>query len=159
MTTGVDPNTGVDPTTAVDSNVDPTTGAGLDVQEWIDALEARWKDRDPEGIAELFTDEAVYHQGPFGAPHTGRKAIAEHWGRTLSRQKDPTVWFGAPVVSGTRASVEWWCVLHDPATGAPRNAAGCLTLRFTAAGLCTHFHEYWHGAQDSARRPAEGWLG
>ncbi|WNI16361.1 nuclear transport factor 2 family protein [Actinacidiphila sp. ITFR-21] len=129
------------------------------VQRWTAALEARWRDRDPERIAALFTEQAVYHQGPFGASVVGREAIAEHWRKTLSRQRDPLIWFGAPIVSGRRASVEWWCVLHDPVTGTPRNAAGALALRFTDDGLCTHFHEYFHAAQDSALTPAEGWWG
>ena len=131
----------------------------MNVNDWIGELEARWKGRDPEAIAELFTEQATYHQGPFGEPHIGRKAIAEHWAGTLSRQTDPVVWFGEPIVSGSRAGVEWWCVLHDPATGTPRNAAGCLALRFDDNGLCTHFHEYWHAAQESALEPSEGWLG
>jgi hypothetical protein len=130
----------------------------MNVQEWIGRLEERWRDRDPEAIAALFSEEAAYHQGPFGAVAIGREAIAEHWGKTLSRQKDPVIWFGTPIVSGGRASVEWWCILHDPVTGVPRNSAGSLALRFAADGLCTHFHEYWHAAQDSALEPYEGWL-
>ncbi len=130
----------------------------MNVQRWIDQLEAGWKNRDPATIAALFIEKASYHQGPFGIPHVGQDAIAAHWTATLSRQKDPVVWFGTPIVSADRAAVEWWCILHDPATGIPRTAAGCLTLRFAEDGRCAHFHEYWHGAQETAVEPAEGWL-
>ncbi|SEK56094.1 nuclear transport factor 2 family protein [Streptacidiphilus jiangxiensis] len=130
----------------------------MNVHTWIDLLEERWKGRDPQAIAELFTEEASYHQGPYGAPHVGRQAIAGHWTTTLSNQKDPIVWFGTPIASGDRAFVEWWCILHDPATGTPRTAAGCLALRFAEDGRCTSFHEYWHSAPDTAREPAEGWF-
>ncbi|MEV1287421.1 nuclear transport factor 2 family protein [Micromonospora sp. NPDC049679] len=103
-------------------------------------------------------DRAAYHQGPFGSAHVGRDAIAAHWTATLSRQKDPVVWFGVPIVSVDRAAVEWWCILHDPATGVPRTAAGCLVLRLAEDGRCTQFHEYWHGAQDTAVEPSAEWL-
>ncbi|MFE9451336.1 nuclear transport factor 2 family protein [Streptomyces sp. NPDC006739] len=135
-----------------------TQEAPVTVARWIAALEAGWRARDPEAIAALFTADATYHQGPYGAPHTGRAAVAAHWRHTLSRQKDARMWFGDPIVSGDRAAVEWWCVLYDPATGAPRNAAGCLTLRFAPDGRCASFHEYWHGAPGQELEPAEGWL-
>ncbi|WP_109006104.1 nuclear transport factor 2 family protein [Streptomyces rishiriensis] len=130
----------------------------MNVQDWIDRLQARWKARDPEAIAALFTEDASYHQGPFGTPHVGHDAIAKHWTATLSHQKDPAVWFGTPIVSAERASVEWWCILYDPATGTPRSAAGCLALRFAEDGRCALFKEYWHGAPEAALEPAEGWL-
>ncbi|MFB6887690.1 nuclear transport factor 2 family protein [Kitasatospora sp. NPDC056327] len=130
----------------------------MNVQQWIELLEERWKARDPQGIAELFTEDAVYHQGPYGEAHVGREAIAAHWTATLSRQKDPVVRFGTPAASGDRGFVEWWCILHDPADGTPRTAAGCLALRFAGDGLCAGFHEYWHSAPDVAREPAEGWF-
>ncbi|MFF8476668.1 nuclear transport factor 2 family protein [Streptomyces sp. NPDC015414] len=136
----------------------PASGATTAVDRWIDALKDGWRARDADAVAALFTDDAVYHQGPYGAPHTGREAVAAHWRTTLSRQKDARMWFGEPVVSGGRAAVEWWCVLYDPETGAPRNAAGCLVLRFAADGRCASFHEYWHGAPDQELEPAEGWL-
>ncbi|MCU7729919.1 nuclear transport factor 2 family protein [Actinoplanes sp. KI2] len=130
----------------------------MNVSRWIDDLEAGWRDRDPAAIAALFTEQASYHQGPFGPPHVGQEAIAAHWAATLSRQKDPVVWFGAPVGGADRACVEWWCILHDPATGTPRTAAGCLVLRFADDGRCAEFREYWHGAQEIASTPAAGWI-
>lgn len=130
----------------------------MTVQDWIDQLEARWKDRDPQAIATLFTEKASYHQGPFGDPHIGQEAIAEHWAATLSRQQDPVIGFGPPLVAADRAAVEWWCVLHDPVTGTPRTAAGCVVLRFAEDGRCTQFHEYWHGAPEAALTSPEGWL-
>nr|BFE70768.1 hypothetical protein GCM10020092_040690 [Actinoplanes digitatis] len=130
----------------------------MNVQRWIGDLESGWRDRDPAAIAALFTEDAAYHQGPFGSPHVGTEAIAAHWTATLSRQKDPVIWFGAPAVCADRATVEWWCVLHDPATGAPRTAAGCLVLRFADDGRCAEFREYWQSAPESALEPTAGWI-
>jgi ketosteroid isomerase-like protein len=130
----------------------------MNATQWVDRFQAHWRARDPHAVAALFTDKALYYQGPYSEPRIGREAIATHWAGTLSRQKDPVIWFGSPLAAGDRATVEWWCILHDPATGTPRNAAGCLVLRFDTDGLCTHYHEYWHSAQDSTLQPPQGWM-
>ncbi|WP_207401149.1 nuclear transport factor 2 family protein [Actinomadura roseirufa] len=127
------------------------------MQGWIDRLEAGWRARDPAAVAALFAADACYRQGPFGTAHHGRAAIRAHWAATLGRQRDPLIWFGDPVAAGHRASLEWWCVLHDPSDGTPRTAAGCVTLWFDGDGLCTRFHEYWHGAPETAARPHGTW--
>lgn len=127
-------------------------------QQWVNALESGWRQRDPDAIAGLFTDDARYHRGPFGAPHCGPDAIRAHWVATLSRQVDPRIWFGTVIESDDRAAVEFWCVLHDPATREPRTASGCLTLRFGSDGRCSVLHEYWHAEWDSAVDPAEEWF-
>jgi len=130
----------------------------MSTDEWISALESGWRDRDPNAIAGLFTDDAYYHRGPFGEPHRGRDAIRAHWVEILSRQVDPRIWFGSAIESAGRAAVEFWCVLHDPATREPRTASGCLTLRFGPDGRCSFLHEYWHAELDVAIDPAEDWF-
>jgi hypothetical protein len=92
----------------------------MSTDEWISALESGWRQRDPNAIAGLFTDDAYYHRGPFGEPHRGRDAMGAHWVETLSRQVDPQIWFGSAIESAGRAAVEFWCALHDPATREPR---------------------------------------
>jgi hypothetical protein len=117
----------------------------MNVRAWLDALQAAWLARDPAAISELFSADAVYYQGPLGPPKRGRPEIAEHWTQTLSRQREPRIWFGPPIEGGGQAAVEWWCVLHDPQSGEPRTAAGCVVTRFDEAGRCAELHEYWHG--------------
>jgi nuclear transport factor 2 (NTF2) superfamily protein len=129
----------------------------VDVQTWINVLEAGWRARDPDAIAALFTEDAVYRQGPFGTAHQGRAAIRTHWTTTLSNQRDPQIWFAPPIVHGHDAALEWWCILHDPTDATPRTAAGCVTLRFDDQGLCTRFHEYWHTAPGTAAKPHATW--
>ncbi|MGN9809966.1 nuclear transport factor 2 family protein [Micromonospora sp. BQ11] len=127
--------------------------------QWIAQLGAAWRQRDPLAIGQLFTPDAAYHQGPFGTPHRGPAAIAAHWEATLSRQVEPRIWFGEPVQAGDRASVEWWCIVLDPATRVPRTASGSLALRFAPDGRCASFREYWHTVQETAYEPPAGWFG
>lgn len=130
----------------------------MTADEWIGALESGWRQRDPRAIARLFTEDAHYHRGPFTEPHRGRNAIRVHWVQTLSRQVDARIWFGGAIESTGCAAVEFWCVLHDPATGEPRTASGCLTLRFASDGRCSVLHEYWHGEPNAAIDPATDWF-
>lgn len=125
---------------------------------WVERLEDAWRRRDPDGIAALFTPDARYYRGPFDPPHMGTAAISAHWAATLARQVDPLIWFGSPVEAGDLVVAEWWCVLHDPATRAPRTAAGCLLMRFAADGRCAEFREYWQAVMDRGVEPATGWL-
>jgi hypothetical protein len=133
--------------------VDTVTAA-----RWVAQLEQAWRMRDPDGIAALFTPDARYYRGPFDPPHVGTAAISKHWTATLSRQVDPLIWFGPPSEHDGEAVVEWWCVLHDPVTYAPRTAAGCLRLRLADDGRCTEFREYWQAIYDQAAEPPAGWL-
>lgn len=130
----------------------------MTAKAWIEQLEAVWRARDPDAFAALFTPDAVYHQGPFGEPHRGFDEIRAHWRATLSRQRDPKIWFGDPIQSGDRASAEWWCVLHAPDTGTPRTASGCIVLRFAPDGRCASFHEYYHAVQDVSVDARPGWF-
>ncbi|GAA1948390.1 hypothetical protein GCM10009837_87480 [Streptomyces durmitorensis] len=135
----------------------PNTVSAVDVEAWVAALESGWRGRDVERIVALFTEDAWYRQGPFGEAHLGQEAIRKHWTGTLSRQRDPEIWFAEPVVAGDRTALEWWCVLHDPDTGAPRTAAGCLFLSFAPDGRCRGLHEYWHARTDAGCEPHATW--
>ncbi|GHJ42826.1 hypothetical protein Cs7R123_01680 [Catellatospora sp. TT07R-123] len=130
----------------------------VNAQSWVAALEAAWRRRDPEGVAALFTADAAYHRGPFEPPYRGTAAISAHWAATLARQAGARIWFGPVTETGPAAVVEFWCVLHDPATGTPRTAAGCVRMRFAPDGRCAEFREYWQAVFDQAVEPPEGWL-
>ncbi|MFI5783088.1 nuclear transport factor 2 family protein [Nocardia sp. NPDC051570] len=135
----------------------PNTMTTGDLDAWGAKFEIGWRSRDPEAIAALFTEDAWYRQGPFAAPIIGREAILAQWTTTLNRQGDPQVWVSEPILAGDRAAAEWWCVAHDPVTGVPRTAAGCVTVWFAPDGRCRGLHEYWHGQPDTALPPHGTW--
>src|SRR5215216_2808012 len=56
------------------------------VDRWIDAHDAAWRANDPTLIGELFSEDGVYHLGPFegpwrgmDGPFRGREAIVAGW--------------------------------------------------------------------------------
>lgn len=56
------------------------------VAGWLEAHDAAWRTADRDAIADLFSEDAVYHLGPFeeswrglAGPFRGRDAIAAGW--------------------------------------------------------------------------------
>jgi uncharacterized protein (TIGR02246 family) len=50
-----------------------------DLQAWIEAYVRAWETNDPQGIGDLFAEDARYYTHPFRDPWTGREAITRHW--------------------------------------------------------------------------------
>jgi SnoaL-like domain len=126
----------------------------MTVEEWIAAYGRAWIGRDPEAAVALFTEDAVYGSHPFREPHTGSEGIRDYWTRATSTQKELELRFGAPLVEGSKAVVEWWAIMRDE--GAWITLPGALLLRFAADGRCEELREYWH-VEDGRREPPPGW--
>jgi hypothetical protein len=126
----------------------------MNAAEWIAAYGRAWVERDPEAAVALFTEDAVYRSSPFREPHTGSDGIREYWTRATSTQEDLDLRFGAPVVEGRKAVVEWWAIMRDE--GAWITLPGSLLLRFAPDGRCEELCEYWH-LEDGRREPPPGW--
>ena len=75
--------------------------AGTAARRWVDGWLRAWPKRDVSGIAELYTDDAVYSSHPFRPPDTARSYAVRAFGEEDLVQ----AWFGEPVVSGDRAAV------------------------------------------------------
>lgn len=119
------------------------------IESWIERYGMAWRDKDVDGVAELFTEDATYAAHPTEEPNRGREGIRAYWRQVTATQRDVDLRFGTPVVEGNRATVEWWALMNDPEWGPPRDDAavtlpGCLILRFTDDGLCVELREYWN---------------
>ena len=122
-------------------------------REWIDLLGRAWRDRDPQGAADLFTVDAIYRSYPFGSPLLGRAEITDYWTRATESQSGIEVTFGEPLVDGNRVAVEWWSVMKEG--GHPSTDAGGLFLTFEE-GRCSELREYWNLTEEILPVP-EGW--
>jgi SnoaL-like domain len=60
-----------------------------DVQRWIDGYIGAWSTNEPDAIAALFTEDAEYHDRPFGPATHGRDEIVAHW---LAGRDEPGTW-------------------------------------------------------------------
>jgi hypothetical protein len=122
--------------------------------DWIEDYADAWRRRDPDALAELFTEDAVYASSPLRAPTVGREAIRAYWREPAGAPEQSETRFGNPVVHGNRVVVEWWSVKRNG--DEESTLAGCLLLRFASGGRCAELHEYWD-QQQGRLDPPEGW--
>jgi ketosteroid isomerase-like protein len=128
----------------------------MTVDEWIAAYGRAWEERDADAAAEIFTEDALYRDNPYGLPHVGRDGVRGYWSAVTSTQADVTVRFGVPVASAdaARAAVEFWVTMTNG--GADVTLTGILYLRFAGDGRCRELREAWH-FEGGRHEPPAGW--
>lgn len=110
-----------------------------DVTRWIDSYETAWRTPGTAVLAELFTADATYRQGPYRDPVTGLPAIAEMWdaerdgpGEGFDMVAEVLAVEGGTAVA--RVSVRY----HRPV----REFLDLWVLRFDDEGRCRAFEEW-----------------
>lgn len=122
--------------------------------DWLDRYRRAWIERDADAAADLFTDDALYREGPFEEPFRGRTAIREYWFTVTRPQSGVELQYGTPVVQGNRVAVEWWASFSKD--GAPVTLAGEFLLVFADDGRCRELREYWAFTEGKIA-PPPGW--
>jgi ketosteroid isomerase-like protein len=126
------------------------------LMEWLASYRRAWIERDAAAAGALFTEDAVYREHPFQAPHVGREAIVRYWATVTASQSEIELSYGPAIVAGRTLAVEWWATLRND--GAPLTLAGEFFLTFTDGGLCRELREYWVITEGLVERPA-WWTG
>jgi ketosteroid isomerase-like protein len=117
-----------------------------DVQDWLNRYVAAWHRREPDQIAQLFSDSAVYRYNPYGDESQwvrGREAIVQAW---LEEDDEPGSWEASyqPIaVDGDRAvatGISRYLASGDVPESTYHNA---FLLRFDADGACSEFVDYF----------------
>jgi hypothetical protein len=109
-----------------------------DVQAWLDRYVEAWRSDDPDTIAGLFTEDALYRYGPFRAPLVGGDAIAADW---LQSPDPPGSWeaeYRPFAVEGNDAVA----VGETRYTNGDR-FANTFVLTFAEDGRCSSFTEWF----------------
>jgi hypothetical protein len=125
------------------------------IEEWARRYARAWEEADAEAAGALFSDDATYRSDPFREPHRGRAAIADYWRDVTASQSNVVVRMGRPVVSGSRAVVEWWTEMDND--GTPVTLPGALILDFDETGQCCALREYFNLEVGSRMPPPAGW--
>jgi len=110
------------------------------VSAWIDRYERAWRTAGTDPLQELFTEDAVYSQGPYLEPRRGMAAIAAMWEETRDGP-DEVFRMTHDVIAvdgGTAvARVEVW--YGEPVHQEYRDL---WVMRFAADGRCDSYEEW-----------------
>jgi hypothetical protein len=107
-------------------------------RRWAEEWARGWREHDCDRIDALYAEGASFRSAPFRELQHPR-AYAE-WAFGDEDSAEPH--FGEPLVSGDRATVEWWAV--SASDGKESTLAGVSLLRFDESGLVVDQRDYWH---------------
>ena len=102
-----------------------------------------WEEGSPEGITELFSEEAVFLSSPFDQPLRGKAEIAEYWKDIPLEQADVSFRFGEIFAAGPWFSTEYKCTFRRRRTGQMIDVRGAFFCE-TEDGKITEMRMYWH---------------
>jgi ketosteroid isomerase-like protein len=110
------------------------------VARWVAGYERSWRSPGVEALAELFTPDAVYLQGPYRDPVTGLAAIGRMWEEEREGPDEPfTMASEILAVDGDTAVVRVEVHYHVPAEHEFRDL---WVVRFASDGRCRSFEEW-----------------
>lgn len=111
-----------------------------DVQRWIDGYIGAWTSNRPDDIAALFTEEAEYHDRPFGPATHGRDAIVAHW---LAGRDEPGTWQATigPLAVDAQQNIglATGTVQYDNG----RSFSNLWVIHLAGGGRASSFTEWW----------------
>jgi hypothetical protein len=110
------------------------------VARWVAGYERAWRSPGVELLAELFTADAVYLQGPYRTPVTGLGSIGAMWERERDSPEEPfTMASEIVAVDGDTAVVRVEVQYQTPTV---REFRDLWVIRFAGDGRCRSFEEW-----------------
>ena len=85
--------------------------------EWLEAFGRAWQAFDGDAWVALFTDDAEYHEDPFGQPLVGSNALRAYLLDAAESQRDVEFTVEQHWVSGTTVLAAWHATFTRRATG------------------------------------------
>ena len=110
------------------------------VTAWVDGYERAWRAPGTGALAQLFTADATYLQGPYREPVVGLPAIERMWEDTRDGPDEVfTMTHDVVAVDGDTAVVRVEVKYGDPVTQEYRDL---WIVRFADDGRCRSFEEW-----------------
>jgi ketosteroid isomerase-like protein len=115
------------------------------VAKWVSAYERAWRTAGTAALADIFSQDAVYRQGPYDEPVRDLPAVGQMW----EQQRDGpaevfTMTSDIVAVDGDTAVVRAEVRYGEPTSQEFRDL---WVIRFAADGRCSSFEEwpFWPG--------------
>jgi ketosteroid isomerase-like protein len=125
----------------------------IDYARGGDLLEAYGAARtsfDGDAWVALFSEDAEYHEDPFGAPHIGHNALRSFLLDAANRQRDVDFTVERHWVSGSTVLAAWHASWKRRSDGGVERIAGFLTADLADDGRISRLHEWWMAAPTTA---------
>ena len=126
---------------------------------WVAAYERAWRTPGTDTLAQIFTPDATYRQGPYEEPVRGLPAIARMW---EEERQGPDEVFSMTsdivAVDGATAVIRVEVGYGDPVRQEYRDL---WVMRFAGDGRCASFEEwpFWPERPDAADASVTGGAG
>jgi ketosteroid isomerase-like protein len=117
--------------------------------EWLEAYGRAWAAFDGDAWVALFTDDAEYHDNPFGTPLVGHNALRAYLLDASASQRDVEYTVERHWVSGTTILAAWHVTFVRKASGQIVRMAGFLTAEVASDGRVSRFREWTVYAPDA----------
>jgi hypothetical protein len=115
---------------------------------WFETLGRAWENRDPHAAAELFTENASYHEDPFDEPLHGRPAILRYWSEETQFQEQ--ISFHSEILGITQDTgfAHWWVSFVRIPSKNRVELDGICAIRLNDEHKCYALREWWHTKED-----------
>ena len=110
---------------------------------WLEAYGRAWEAGDPEAAAELFAEDAAYHESPFDEPMRGREEITDYWSEVPRSQDEVRFSYEILATSQEQGIAHWSASFMRLPDRTPVELDGILLAKLND-GRCTEFREWWH---------------
>jgi ketosteroid isomerase-like protein len=101
-----------------------------------------WAGFDGDAWVAIFTDEAEYHEDPFGPPLVGHNALRAYLLDASASQRDVEFTVERHWVSGTTVLAAWHATFTRQTSGRLVRMAGFLTAEVAPDGRIARFREW-----------------
>ena len=106
---------------------------------WVERYIRAWNTNDPDEVAGLFTDDAVYLTGPLDIPWNGKDRIVEGWLEAKDEPGTTSFTYEVIAVDGELGVVQGRARYLEP----PAEYGNLCLIRLAPDGRCSQFTEYW----------------
>ena len=113
-------------------------------QQWLEDYLRPQEQRTADRIKELFTENGVYHWGPFQETRFGINAIYEQHRNALSRQDDIHYDYQILAVTETFGIAHFHLTIREIQEARHDEYDGIFKVHLDRTGRCTLFEEWYH---------------
>ena len=115
----------------------------------LERYKAAWESFDGDAWVDLFTEDAEYHEDPFGEPLVGHNALRAYLLASSETDRDVDITVERHWVSGQTVLAAWHASWIRRADGGVERSAGFLTAEVAPDGRISRLREWWMPAPTS----------